>query len=464
MTDGVPRGLLVGGAIAVALTLIYLAYSRPWYFTSQTDLTALLGLEILIVAVWLYRRVFFLVVILSFLLAGSNLQVGTGWATIRWIVLLTGASVGLLIMLKDGNFHFRSFDLIAIFGVLGTLISATNSRYPTVALLKGLSMMLLFLYASTGARLAATEREGRFVLGLLTGCEFLAGVTALTYAVGLSAWGNPNSLGGIMGFVAPLLLWGALIDGRPSVQRRRFILYALCLCLAFFSRSRAGIGAVLLSSALLLLALRKHKAVIEGAVVLVIVASAVFIFRPDALPSLATSVIYKGSTTRILESRVSPWQGAITNISNNPWFGTGLGTTVNGNARVEEQGMFSSSSQITAEHGSSYLALLSGVGIIGALPFTLMLIILVAKVVRTLSWVRTSGIASHPAVPLAVLILAGLLHAFFEDWMFAVGNYFCVFFWTIAFIFVNVAPKRASRLVSPSEAQLRPLGLAQSYQ
>src|SRR5579872_3687311 len=98
MTDRVPSGLLVSGAIGAALTLGYLAYSRPWYFTSQTNLGAVLGLEILIVAVWLYRRVFFLVVVLSFLLAGSNLQYVTGWTRIRWIVLLTGAFVGLLIV------------------------------------------------------------------------------------------------------------------------------------------------------------------------------------------------------------------------------------------------------------------------------------------------------------------------------------------------------------------------------
>jgi len=462
MTDRVPSGLLVSGAIGAALTLGYLAYSRPWYFTSQTNLGAVLGLEILIVAVWLYRRVFFLVVVLSFLLAGSNLQYVTGWTRIRWVVLLTGAFVGLLIVLKDGGPRFQLFDLFAIFGVLGTFISASVSRYPTVALLKGFSMLLLFVYAGTGARIAATERERRFVLGLVTGCEVLVGATALSYAVGHNAWGNPNSLGALMAFVSPLLLWGALLGGRLSVQRRRLILYVLCVYLVFYSHSRASIGAVLVSSGLLLLVLRKYKVAIEGTVVLVIVVSAVSIYRPDAAPSLASSVIYKNAATGILTSRTSPWQEAVANISNNPWFGTGLGTTSNGYALAEGQGMFASYSEVTTEHGSSYLAVLSGVGLVGALPFFVMLIILVVKIVRTVSWTWTSRISSHPAVPLAMLILAAILHAAFEDWMFAAGNYLCVFFWSVAFIFVDLAPKGASHYVSPSGTQLGQLGPTQA--
>jgi hypothetical protein len=42
-----------------------------------------------------------------------------------------------------------------------------------------------------------------------------------------------------------------------------------------------------------------------------------------------------------------------------------------------------------------------------------------------------------PVVPAATVVLAGLAHAAFEDWMFAVGNYVCVFFWSLAFILVD---------------------------
>ena len=48
--------------------------------------------------------------------------------------------------------------------------------------------------------------------------------------------------------------------------------------------------------------------------------------------------------------------------------------------------------------------------------------------------------ADRSAVPAAAIVLSGLVHATFEDWMFAVGYYICVFFWVIAFILVDLAP------------------------
>ncbi len=45
---------------------------------------------------------------------------------------------------------------------------------------------------------------------------------------------------------------------------------------------------------------------------------------------------------------------------------------------------------------------------------------------------------SHPAVPLAMICLAGLVGAVFEDWLFAVGYYLSVFVWSLAFCLVDV--------------------------
>jgi hypothetical protein len=53
---------------------------------------------------------------------------------------------------------------------------------------------------------------------------------------------------------------------------------------------------------------------------------------------------------------------------------------------------------------------------------------------------RRTTIAHHCAVPLAVMVIAGMVHAFFEDWLFAVGYYLCVFFWVGAFWLVDLMP------------------------
>ena len=43
-------------------------------------------------------------------------------------------------------------------------------------------------------------------------------------------------------------------------------------------------------------------------------------------------------------------------------------------------------------------------------------------------------------VPFALVVLAGLVHAGFEDWLFAVGSYLCVFFWVCAFLLTDLVP------------------------
>lgn len=173
---------------------------------------------------------------------------------------------------------------------------------------------------------------------------------------------------------------------------------------------------------------------------LVMVLAAVALVRPEAVSSLTSSIVYKNDTEQnILASRMSPWQTALDNIRDHPWFGMGLGTTMNGAEADEGQGAFASSAGVTRENGSSYLAFLSGVGIVGAIPAAILLILLITKVVRTLSLVHGSDSVAHPAVVLAVVMIAGIVHAAFEDWMFAPGNYLCVFFWSLAFVFNDLA-------------------------
>src|SRR5579872_1741280 len=187
--------------LAGITALAFLAYSRPGYFTSKTDLGGLLALECMVAAIWLYRRAFFALVVVTFLLAGMDLPVGSAWTAGRWFVLGLGALVGLAIILKERRYSFGMFHVLAFFSVLAALVSAAVSRYTAVALLKVLSLFLLYMYAATGARLAVINRENRFFEGLLIGCEIFVALIAVFYLLGIEAMGNPNSLGAVMGVV-----------------------------------------------------------------------------------------------------------------------------------------------------------------------------------------------------------------------------------------------------------------------
>jgi hypothetical protein len=84
------------------------------------------------------------------------------------------------------------------------------------------------------------------------------------------------------------------------------------------------------------------------------------------------------------------------------------------------------------------LALLEWVGLLGILPFLLLIGGVAMEVGTVWRYMLRSVDASHPAIPLAMICLAGLVGAAFEDWLFAVGYYLSVFFWSLAFCLVDV--------------------------
>jgi hypothetical protein len=55
------------------------------------------------------------------------------------------------------------------------------------------------------------------------------------------------------------------------------------------------------------------------------------------------------------------------------------------------------------------------------------------------------------SIPLAMVMLAGFVHAGFEDWLFAVGSYLSLFFWVCTFQLADLVPEVDPAVtVSPS--------------
>lgn len=447
MSERASKGIVIGAVVLGAPMLAMVAYLRPGYFTSQTTLGGLLLLELLAVAVWMYRRVFFPIILVAFLFAGTELPVGAFWTQLRWVFLFVGALVGSIIMLRDRGSRIGWFHVLALFAVLAAMVSAAVSRYSALSFLKVFSLLLLFVYGGTGARLAAAGRENRFFAGLITGCEIFVAAVGAAFAVGIDVMGNPNSLGAVMGVAAaPILLWGILVSEEPFVRRRRTVLFAIASFLIFSSHARASMAASFIACGLLCVALRKYRMLINGIVVIAIIGAAAAIFQPEEFAqttdALTASVIFKGKSPNdgLLASRESPWQDTVDSIHKHFWFGAGFGTSDNGQDATENLGKFSTLVAASSEHGSSYLAIVSWVGMVGVLPFVMLLLVILRKIFETVVWMRRTGSPYHPAVPLAMVLLAGMLHASLEDWLFAPGYHLCVFYWSVAFIFADVAP------------------------
>lgn len=445
--------ILVGGVFLLSLVMLV----HPGYLARPEMLGAVIGAQVIFAALSRYRQSFFLILVAVFLWAGADLPFRDAWLEGRWVVLAIGALAGFAIYMKDNNHYFSTFHLVAFFCVLSAMVSGVVSAYPEESLLKALSLLLLFLYGCSGARLAVPAyNPERFFRGLLLACEVLAYLSAGCYfVIHLEVFGNPNSLGAVMGVVVvPVLFWGVLAARSVGERRRRAFALAVAMLTLISSFSRASVAAGLLSCLLIGLMLRKFRVIVKGVAATVAIAAVVVTLVPlpsdtprwDGTESIVSVFLFKGKPeTSILSSREGPWEKTVAVIKGHPWFGSGFGTSMTSDDWSQLVPVHTHfDSRVTREHGNSYLAIAEWAGLLGVVPFYFMIALMAGNVRKVFSAVRQSGDAFSPAIPAAAIVAAGLIDAAFEDWMFAVGYYLCVFFWAIAFILVDLIHRQAA--------------------
>jgi O-antigen ligase len=420
------------------------------YLTNVQFLGGFIFLEALAAVVWRFNQRFFAALVVVFLAAGIATPAQSVASQARWIVLAAGAIVGLILYLKESTHWFGLFHAIALSCVLSAFASAVASSYQSVALLKAASLMLLFLYGLTGARLALAGRYDLFLSALVTGVEALIYISAVCYLVfHYPLLGNPNSLGAIMGVLAtPVMLWATLISGNSTVKRRRQFALLLSLILLLSSYSRASIAAAAVAFLLICFGSRQYKLFVRGVILSVIIAIGVSALVPlktdngeviTGAPML--SFFYKGRTNRdLLQSRRTVWDQTVDSIRVHPFFGTGFGTssTEQNSLSSNRLNNLSNANVGIREHGNSYLAIVEWQGLLGVVPFLFLVGLLIAYIARSMISIRQTGNVVSPIAVLSAIMAAGLVHAGLEDWLFAVGYYLCIFFWSLAFMFVDV--------------------------
>jgi O-antigen ligase len=428
------------GAIASLIALsAYEAFSRPGYFTDVQLLGGVFLLEVLLLIVWRFEQRFFPLLLLVFLAAGTDVPFRGIWSSVRWIVLAFGALAGMVLYCRNYRCFFGIFHLIAISCCLSALVSAMVSNSPGASAGKAVSLILLVVFGAGGARLVICNNP-KFFDGLLNGCELLVYFTTISYGVfGYEFFGNANSLGAVMGIVAmPVLLWGSLIGGSRALRIRRTFVFVLALLLCLDSYSRASISSGLISCSFLCLGFRRYRLLVKGLAIAAIAAMVVMTFRPlesgTKADSLVNAFIYKGRPDDgLLASRRTPWDETIASIQQSPWFGTGFGTSLIGSQERQRVETMRSLAGTSREHGNSYLAIAEWVGLLGVVPFMVLLVLVCRNVLLGFARMRRMNNVSELFVPICAVVLAGLVGAFFEDWMFAVGSYLCIFFWSFAF-------------------------------
>ncbi len=458
-------GIALGSGLA-----LYFVYRHLQYFGDVTFLGEILLLEVIVIALWKYERRFLLLLLIAFVWAGAPVPLQSAWrGGGRWVVLAAGAVVGCIVWTKTPRRPFGSLHLIALFCIFAAFVSATVSQYVQMASLKALSLFLIFLYCASGARAAVLGRENRFFPGLLWGSEIVVYITVFCYfGLGASIWGNPNSLGAVMSVaVFPILLWGWLTSDGPAVRFRRLIALLLCTYLVLFSMARAGMVAAALVTLVFCFCLHQYKLLVKAVALVLLLIAVTGMLAPAVLSqrlvAMKDAVLYKGHKEEgWLGSRRTPWERSIATIKEHPLFGTGYGTSPTGDDPGLNFGKVTSTADTSREHGSSYMTIAEWVGLLGGLPFVALLAVTFSKVWRVCAWMNRTKDPRHYSIPLAMVVLAGLAHAAFEDWLFAVGYYLCVYFWVFAFVLADFVPEAdaapAASLV-PRVSRPSPAGL-----
>jgi O-antigen ligase len=270
-----------------------------------------------------------------------------------------------------------------------------------------------------------------------------------------------------------VLFWSVLTTEDGTERRRRLVALAICGGLLYASVCRSAIVAVFVMVATVTMALRRPGLVVKTAFVLALFVEVMAVANPARVTewadSLAGRFVYKNTGTHngVLGSRQSPWDDTIAAVKQHPMFGTGFGTSDMGTEQSSSrESDISTVYGTNREHGSSYLAMAEYMGLLGILPFLLLVALVVRNIFRMFAWMRRTGTASHWGVPFALITLAGLIHAGFEDWLFAPGSYLCVFFWISAFLLVDSAQSARSDLrrvsLRPIPAFARAAGIGRS--
>jgi O-antigen ligase len=222
-----------------------------------------------------------------------------------------------------------------------------------------------------------------------------------------------------------------------------------------FSMARAGMVTMVVVTLVFCLCLHQYRLLIKVTGLVLCVVAVTGMLDSSALNSsllnLKDAVLYKGHKEEgVLGSRKTPWQNTIATIKAHPLFGSGYGTSPSGEDPGLHFGTFASSVETEREHGSSYMTIVEWVGLLGVAPFLALLMTTIFNVYRVCSWMNRTSDPRHCAIPLAMVVLAGLVHANFEDWLFAVGAYPCVYFWVFAFVLADLVPARAPAHVTPA--------------
>jgi hypothetical protein len=262
----------------------------------------------------------------------------------------------------------------------------------------------------------------------------MIGVTVISFfwvVLGLPSYGK-----GPAGITAHSMLLGpfaalasiyALSDAYAKRKRIYLIIVILCILTCVISGSRSALIGMFIGGSFFPVLKLKSKtlrsfAYAAIAVIGLLAWSRFDVTSMDGIPFFENerskeTFSYEIAQKGLLNTREGLWKSRIEEFNDSPLWGIGIGI----DRFVMSQTEYGT---VVTEPGSSWLAILSMTGLIGAGGFFMLLIFHLKKVTKVWDHFLPSMRAE-----IAAIGIFWSIHAIAEGWIFAAGSILCLFFW-----------------------------------
>jgi len=328
-----------------------------------------------------------------------------------------------------------------------SMVTSYLSYYPTVSLLKSISVLLLAVFLLFVApaiqllhpRIGATEYMLRMylymaILIVISNAMFFSIRPSASFLGGrFRGWFmNPNGIGAVYGvFFLPILGFEIGKHRMGFVKLGLLFTFLLAAIELLASQSRAGILAGVASLFILTLGQKRWASRIIIVGMLGLVVSAIHLGDPEN--DLIRRFVYRNEIELEGSGRLPVWIETWNRFLARPLFGSGLGVANTGSSM--ESVVFSTGGY-TIEKGNSFLGALEELGLVGVTGLVATLLVPIWRACwKGLNAVNLPKDKSN--LVLIAIIVAGLFNATFEAWLLSVGSFLCFSFWIFASLLLN---------------------------
>lgn len=355
--------------------------------------------------------------------------------TIRWVLF------GLFCLHAFGDIFLgrtvrkiKSFDFIAIIFIVYAFLSALYSSHPKETIERTITISVLYLSVFwiiwKYAYIKGPDRIVSIMLQvMLLVCIgsflmiFIGPIRPFTTGRFTGIVYNPNSLGIICAIHLPLSLWQYL----ETKRKPALFLFILMLLALLLTSARGSMTASVISLGYFIYARsQKYRPLIFSLAISLIL---ILIWAIETLLKEFFAFYIRADNIPMLGGRLHIWPVALQLITEKPFFGYGFGT--------EEFLFVLKKHTMLGYHiyltHNSYLGMTLQLGVVGAIIFFLPLFILSFK---ELFSKRTDEAVPLLRYALRATLIAGLICAFYESWIYVVGNPVAFPYWIAVMLLV----------------------------